>query len=876
MSLRRLSCLALIAAACHAWPWADVTQGSYLPTGSARPQRVSVQQPAGRTYWSRTVRSKVDTSQWRIGRNRVFISRAAGLPAYRDYYVRPFTARPQLSQGGVWLEWPDLGRTAYYVTAHDSLGRQLMADWVYHHGAAVPSVEQGRTIYRVATPTGISATTWIDRTDYATERVVEPYFPINDTTKRTVAFSWDDDPQDGAYYLQVYDAGNDRAVWQGYVYDTVQPLDLPRGEYRWRVTPVSVLDVQGQPSPWRTFRSVDAIQGMENLLGQNPLATTTADRAGLLYPEDAIRMPNGDLLIADTLRHVLKRVANGVVTVVAGTGVAGYSGDGAALEVQFDRPAGLLLAPDGRVLVADMGNFLLREYDPASGSVRTLAGVPRQQGRCREDGQMESNALGYVKHMGWRNGELVVAMAGLYRWPGNRGDSVRGHLYVFRGGRFEVVPQTAGLAISQLLGFDWRDNDLWFVYKDLRGFHRLGKLSPLGVQTVEVDAGAYAQGVIATGPDTALIGRHTSLARYEAGRLDTVAYGFANITMMRRDGTSLLVTDSDALRVDAVDPVSGAIATLVENGRNTFAAPISVARRSATEVVLLTNQPSGIFSHDLETGATRRIAGTGSVEFATAGVDAKLSAMRYPTHLAILSDGRILYVEQHGIWEVDPVTRVQRIFAGAPSVEGWADGLAAGARFRNVKSVRETASGDLLVADAGNGFVRRLHTKTGRVLTIAGDGTAGAGNTTLWYGRPARSVGLNYPTDALPADGGYYLTQAYRNVVSFVGGDGNLVPWAGVDLQSNYQGTGRFSDGPRLSASFSTPLHLEWLAPGTLLVTDQFNHMVRIVGDTTQTVLGTGAQGFGPNLLNMPASAISVGSRVLVCDTGNGLVRFGP
>lgn len=876
MILRRLPVLAMAAAACHAWPWTDVTQGAFLPTGSARPQRVSVQQPAGRTYWSRTVRTKVDTSQWRIGRNRVFISRASGVPTYRDYYVRPFTARPQLSQGGVWLDWPDLGQVAYYVTAHNAHGLELMAGWVYHHGAAVPSAPNGRTIYRVATPTGIWATTWVDRTDYASDRVVEPYFPINDTTKRTLAFSWDDDPQDGAYYLQVYDARTDRQVWQGYVYDSVQALELPRGEYRWRVTPFSVFNVQGRPSPWRTFRSVDAVQGMENLLGQDPLATTTSDRAGLLYPEDTIRMPNGDLLIADTLRHVLKRVANGVVTVVAGTGIAGHNGDGAALEVQFDRPAGLLLAPDGRVLVADMGNFLLREYDPVSGAVRTLAGVPRQQGRCRADGQMESGALGYVKHMAWRNGELVVAMAGLYRWPGHSGDSVRGHLYVFRGGRFEAVPQTLGLSISQILGFDWWGGDLWFAYKDLRGFHRLGRLNALGAQTVDIDADVYAQSVIATGPDTALIGRHTTLARYAGGQFATVASGFANITMIRRDGASLLVTDSDALRVDAVDPVSGSIARLVENGRNNFAAPVSVGKLSSREVVLLTNQPSGIFRHDLETGATRRIAGTGSVDFATAGVDAKLSAMRYPTHLAVLADGRILYVEQHGIWEVDPVTRVQRIFAGRPSIDGWADGRAGDARFRNVKSVRETASGDLLIADAGNRFVRRLNPKTGQVLTIAGDGSAGARDPALWYGVPARRAGVNFPTDALPADGGYYVTQAYRNVISFVGGDGRLVPWAGVDIQSNYQGTGQFLDGPRLSAQFSTPYHLEWLAPGTLLVTDQFNHVVRVVGDTTQNVLGTGAQGFGPNLLNMPSSAISVGSRVLVCDTGNGLVRLGP
>ncbi|MEA2172165.1 MAG: hypothetical protein QOF76_5465, partial [Solirubrobacteraceae bacterium] len=65
--------------------------------------------------------------------------------------------------------------------------------------------------------------------------------------------------------------------------------------------------------------------GVAGFSGDNGAATS----AQLAFPTDVDALPGGAFLIADNTNHVVRRVSTaGVITRVAGTGVAGYSGDG--------------------------------------------------------------------------------------------------------------------------------------------------------------------------------------------------------------------------------------------------------------------------------------------------------------------------------------------------------------------------------------------------------------------------------------------------------------------------------------------------------------------------------------------------------------------
>ena len=86
--------------------------------------------------------------------------------------------------------------------------------------------------------------------------------------------------------------------------------------------------------------------------------------------------PNGNLYIADQTRNqILARRPDGTFVVVAGSGEAGYSGDGAPAQgAEMNRPGGMAFAPDGKLFFADEGNQRVRAISP-SGIITTVVGT---------------------------------------------------------------------------------------------------------------------------------------------------------------------------------------------------------------------------------------------------------------------------------------------------------------------------------------------------------------------------------------------------------------------------------------------------------------------------------------------------------------------
>ena len=76
--------------------------------------------------------------------------------------------------------------------------------------------------------------------------------------------------------------------------------------------------------------------------------------------------------------HAVRRVAagTGIISTVAGTGVAGFSGDGGpAAAAQLSRPHSIVFDPDGRLLICDIGNHRMRRVDLTTGRIETFAGT---------------------------------------------------------------------------------------------------------------------------------------------------------------------------------------------------------------------------------------------------------------------------------------------------------------------------------------------------------------------------------------------------------------------------------------------------------------------------------------------------------------------
>jgi len=128
-----------------------------------------------------------------------------------------------------------------------------------------------------------------------------------------------------------------------------------------------------------------------------------ATAARLNSPFDIGFDPAGNLYFSDTFNHRIRRVDGhtGIITSVAGNGIAGYSGDGGpALEASFNEPYGIAVDRDGNIYVADRHNHCVRRIDGISGVVTTsagngAAGYSGDNGPAVRAGLVEPNGLGF-------------------------------------------------------------------------------------------------------------------------------------------------------------------------------------------------------------------------------------------------------------------------------------------------------------------------------------------------------------------------------------------------------------------------------------------------------------------------------------------------
>jgi sugar lactone lactonase YvrE len=117
----------------------------------------------------------------------------------------------------------------------------------------------------------------------------------------------------------------------------------------------------------------------------------------------------GNLYIADTFNHVIRRLdPDGTLTTVVGTGVRGFSGDGGdALVAELSQPFGLALDRAGDALyISDRGNHRIRRVS-ADNTIETVAGIG-VEGIGRPGPALDS-PLGYTARIAVDGDALLIA-----------------------------------------------------------------------------------------------------------------------------------------------------------------------------------------------------------------------------------------------------------------------------------------------------------------------------------------------------------------------------------------------------------------------------------------------------------------------------------
>jgi DNA-binding beta-propeller fold protein YncE len=103
-----------------------------------------------------------------------------------------------------------------------------------------------------------------------------------------------------------------------------------------------------------------------------------ARRAGLNQPFDVALDRQGNLYFSEANNHCVRRVerGSGRITTVAGSGKAGYTGDGGpATQAQLNSPYGIALDAANNLYIVDRLNACIRVVEAATGMIWTIAGT---------------------------------------------------------------------------------------------------------------------------------------------------------------------------------------------------------------------------------------------------------------------------------------------------------------------------------------------------------------------------------------------------------------------------------------------------------------------------------------------------------------------
>lgn len=113
----------------------------------------------------------------------------------------------------------------------------------------------------------------------------------------------------------------------------------------------------------------------------------------------------GNIYISDYISHVIRRLTPaGELSIIAGSGNAGYADNTQPLSASFNHPAGIAV-DNSNIYVADNGNHCIRVISLATGQVSTLAGFPQAGYADAIGGQAQFNSP---------NGLAIDASGNLY------------------------------------------------------------------------------------------------------------------------------------------------------------------------------------------------------------------------------------------------------------------------------------------------------------------------------------------------------------------------------------------------------------------------------------------------------------------------------
>lgn len=405
-----------------------------------------------------------------------------------------------------------------------------------------------------------------------------------------------------------------------------------------------------------------------------------------------------------------------VVQTVAGTGTAGFSGDGgAATNATFRQPSDIAVDPAGNIYVADQRNHRIRKVDAATGIVTTIAGT------------------------------------GIGTYGGDGGPATAAHLWY----PHEVKLDAAGnIYIADVFN------------------ERIRKIDAgTGIITTIAGGGTlpYSSGMVGT-----------SLAHLKAGGLGVDAVGncyfmdkWAGDTMpriSRLDASAGIITafvDSSGRQGFSGDG-GLAINALVNN--NNYYPGITMGIDSAGNVIFPDIANNRIRAVSPSTGIINTIAGTGVMGMSGDGGPALAATVYQPSRIAIDRAGSVYFFNSTYIRKVDRTADVVSTIAGGGSSS--ADGVTgSAARITNPYALATDSLGNVYYID--DEVVRKLVPGCGSVVAGTLSRTGGSAycdSALVSYTLPGATMGVDVSYQWKSSTDGVTWTNVGSNMPNYITG----------------------------------------------------------------------------------------------------------
>jgi sugar lactone lactonase YvrE len=571
-----------------------------------------------------------------------------------------------------------------------------------------------------------------------------------------------------------------------------------------------------------------------------------ATSAQLFHPAGIAVDKTGNLFIADCYNNRIRKITpGGVISTVAGTGDAGYSGDGGvATSAKLNGPTGVATDTAGNLFIADYNNYRVRKVTPGGkiSAIEHFFGIPIGVATDVYDNL-------YIVDYHYHCIDMVTPGGTVYRIVGTGNAGFSGD-----GG----PAASANLSSPTSVTIDANGN--LFIMDT--GNRRVRKVTlDLYITTVAGNgtSGYSGDGGLAT---SAQFSDPTGVAVDTAGNLFIADTGNNRVRKITSRGVISTAAGNDISGYSG----DGGLATYAKLNR-----PASVVADIAGNVFIAdTNNycirkvtPDGIVS---------TVAGNGTYGFSGDGGPAVYAQFSSPAGVAVDAAGNLFIADSRTarIRKVTPDGVINTVAGGGTQYPG-DSGPATAARFVEPIGIAVDAVGNLYITDYAK--VRKV-TPSGVISTVAGNGTLGFSGDS----GPATLAKISSPKGvAIDLAGNVFIADTSNCRVRKVTPDGVISTVAGGGTQ--YPGDG----GLATSAMLDSPYGVAVNTAGTLYIADTDNSRIRKVASDgiISTIAGYGVSGYsgdgGPAAyaqLDHPTGiAVDTRGRLFVADTNNSRVR---